>query len=120
MGDINCTLGGSSGSTGRSGIMETLLNDLSMVSMMTIAERKGLSYTFDSGVKGHRSLIDHILVERTIACLISESRVHDDHALNHSDHFPVAVTLNLDVSLPQTLPLEKWALHWKKVASQCD
>ena len=56
------------------------------------------------------SQIDHIIVDNDMRHLMRECFVHDDHALNSSDHHPISIVMSTETPrvTPHTRKVFKW------------
>ena len=76
-------------------------------------DRWGIEYTFVSGANGSRSLIDHFIVSQGLVSGVMNYWCIEDGE-NLSDHLPVFVELNVDVSYRMTeRPVPAPKVNWK-------
>ena len=72
----------------------------------------GPEHTFHSGDRF--TTIDYILTDVEASSCIDHCWIHDDEALNQSDHLPLSIKLSCDVSTQQAQDLNWIRIDWAK------
>lgn len=104
--------------SGRSLALQALLHGINCDSLMVHNICEGPTYTFDPRPDGsHRSLIDHIVIEKTKFDLIKRCAVLWDPVFNVSDHLPVMADIEIGVLITTNVSVPKSYINWKKMMS---
>lgn len=105
-GDFNCSvssgvrsLPSDNADPRRTALLHRIMKDNNQVSLVTIDICEGPLMTYNPYNGGTGTQIDHILIDHDqVRDHVVHAFVHDDHALNTSDHVPISVIINVSLT----------------------
>jgi exonuclease III len=121
LGDCNVQINGPKVATNnfhtnpRTLIIQKLLESANLVSVVVQSSCSGPNYTYDPYLSGtHRSLIDHVILKKTMLDLVRSSTIIDRVDSNVSDHLPVLVAIEVGLLKQRAEFPPKSYLNWRK------
>lgn len=95
----------------------SMCSNLDIASLCVSYSCSGPRYTFDPFESGNnRSLIDHILIPKSISDLAESCVIVSDRPYNTSDHLPVIFQLNVEAIVVPHISIDTPRPNWRKAS----